>query len=81
MAAVNLCTFNHGLAIYIGILSLAFAREKNNRILMPNPWLNEHKSTAAMNYFLNIQYILSQTYSSSSLSPRILLSSQENLLL
>jgi len=19
---------------------------------MPNPWLNEHKSTAAMNYFL-----------------------------
>ena len=21
---------------------------------MPNPWLNEHKSTAAMNYFLNI---------------------------
>ena len=20
---------------------------------MPNPWLNEHKSTAAMNYFLN----------------------------
>ena len=48
---------------------------------MPNPWLNEHKSTAAMNYFLNIQYILSQTYISSSLSPRILLSSQENLLL
>ena len=21
---------------------------------MPNPWLDEHKSTAAMNYFLNI---------------------------
>ena len=20
---------------------------------MPNPWLNEHKSTAAMNFFLN----------------------------
>jgi hypothetical protein len=20
---------------------------------MPNPWLNEHKSTSAMNYFLN----------------------------
>jgi hypothetical protein len=20
---------------------------------MPNPWLNEHKSMAAMNYFLN----------------------------
>jgi hypothetical protein len=21
---------------------------------MPNPWLDEHKSTAAMNYFLNV---------------------------
>jgi hypothetical protein len=53
MAAVDLCTFNHGLGIYIRVLSLASAREKNNRILMPNPWLNEHKSTAVMNYFLN----------------------------
>jgi hypothetical protein len=24
---------------------------------MPNPWLNEHKSMAAMNYFLNIKCI------------------------
>jgi hypothetical protein len=24
---------------------------------MPNPWLNEHKSTAAINYFLNIVYM------------------------
>ena len=28
MAAVDLCTFNHGLGIYIRILSLAGAREK-----------------------------------------------------
>jgi len=28
MAAVDLCTFNHGLGIYICILSLAGAREK-----------------------------------------------------
>jgi len=28
MAAVDLCTFNHGLVIYIRILSLACAREK-----------------------------------------------------
>ena len=28
MAAVDLCTFNHGLGIYILILSLAGAREK-----------------------------------------------------
>jgi hypothetical protein len=46
MAAVDLCTFSHGLGIYIRILSLAFAREKIIE------WLNEHKSTAAMNYFL-----------------------------
>jgi hypothetical protein len=25
---------------------------------MPNPWLTEHKSTAAMNYFLNSSVIL-----------------------
>ena len=54
MAAVDLCSFNHGLGIYIRILSLAGALEKNNQIKMPNPWLNEHKSMAAMNYFLNI---------------------------
>jgi hypothetical protein len=28
MAAIDLCTFNHGLGIYIRILSLASAREK-----------------------------------------------------
>ena len=28
MAAVDLYTFNHGLGIYIRILSFAFAREK-----------------------------------------------------
>jgi hypothetical protein len=28
MAAVDLCTFNHGLGIYIRILSLASARGK-----------------------------------------------------
>ena len=28
MAAIDLCTFNHGLGIYIRILSLAIAREK-----------------------------------------------------
>jgi hypothetical protein len=28
MAAVDLCTFNHGLGIYIRILSLASAQEK-----------------------------------------------------
>jgi hypothetical protein len=28
MAAVDLCTFNHGVGIYIRILSLATAREK-----------------------------------------------------
>jgi hypothetical protein len=28
---------------------------------MPNPWLNEHKSTAAMNYFLILCHILCQT--------------------
>jgi hypothetical protein len=28
MAAVDLCTLNHGLGIYIRILSLACAREK-----------------------------------------------------
>ena len=28
MAAVDLCTFNHGLGIYIRILSLAGARDK-----------------------------------------------------
>jgi len=32
MAAVDLCTFNHGLGIYIRILSLASTRGKNNRI-------------------------------------------------
>ena len=47
MAAVDLCTFSHGLGIYIRILSLAFAREKIIE------WLNEHKSTAAMNYFFS----------------------------
>jgi hypothetical protein len=25
---------------------------------MPNPWLNEHKSTAAMNYFFNNQMFI-----------------------
>ena len=67
MAAVDLCTFNHELGIYIRILSLAGAREKiiEYKYLTkdlyksladswPNPWLNEHKSTAAMHYFLNI---------------------------
>ena len=53
MAAVDLCTFNHGLGIYIRILSLACARKK---IIEYNPWLNEHKSTAAMNYFLNLKF-------------------------
>ena len=24
---------------------------------MPNPWLNEHKSTAAMIYFLNVRTV------------------------
>jgi len=32
MAAVYLCTFNHGLGIYIRILSLASALGTNNRI-------------------------------------------------
>jgi hypothetical protein len=32
MAAVDLCTFNHGLGIYIRILSLANAWGKNIRI-------------------------------------------------
>ena len=32
MAAVDLCTFNHGLGIYIRIISLAGARGKNNQI-------------------------------------------------
>ena len=54
MAAVDLCTFNHGLGIYIRILSLASAREKIIEYKCPNPWLNEHilYVTAAMNYFL-----------------------------
>jgi hypothetical protein len=29
---------------------------------MPNPWLNEDKSTAAMNYFLNLPLKLLQMY-------------------
>jgi NADH:ubiquinone oxidoreductase subunit 3 (subunit A) len=53
MAVVDLCTFIHGLGIYIRILPLASAREKIIEYECPNPWLNEHKSTAAMNYFLN----------------------------
>ena len=53
MAAVDLCTFNHGLGIYIRILSLAFVREKIIEYKCPTHGLNEHKSTAAMNYFLN----------------------------
>jgi hypothetical protein len=28
---------------------------------MPNPWLNEHKSTAAMNYFLILCYDVTKT--------------------
>ena len=28
---------------------------------MPNPWLNEHKSTAAMNYFLILCYHVTKT--------------------
>jgi hypothetical protein len=32
MAAIDLCTFNHGLGIYIRILSLASAWGKNNQI-------------------------------------------------
>ena len=52
MAAVDLCTFNNGLGIYIRISSLASAREFFFRKYMPNSRLNEHKSTAAMNYFL-----------------------------
>jgi hypothetical protein len=28
---------------------------------MPNPWLNEHKSTASMNYFLNLTSFTSST--------------------
>ena len=49
MAAVDLCTFNHGLGIYIRILLLASAREKIIEYKCP---LNEHKYTTAMNYFL-----------------------------
>ena len=29
---------------------------------MPNPWLNDHKSTAAMNYFLTIQRVVFQLF-------------------
>jgi len=32
MAAVDLCTLNHGLGIYIRILSLAIARENKSNI-------------------------------------------------
>ena len=32
MAVVDLCTFNHGLGIYIRILSLASARENVSNI-------------------------------------------------
>ena len=51
MAAVDLCTFNHGLGIYFRILSFANAREKIIEYKCPT---HEHKSTAAMNYFLII---------------------------
>jgi hypothetical protein len=52
MTAVDLCTFNHGLGIYIHILSLASGREKIIEYKCPTHGLNKHKSTAAMNYFL-----------------------------
>jgi hypothetical protein len=38
MAAVDLCTFNHGLGIYIPMLSLAGAREKIIEYKFPTQW-------------------------------------------
>jgi hypothetical protein len=32
------------------------ANFENNKLIEYNPWLNEHKSTAAMNYFLNLKF-------------------------
>ena len=53
MAVVDLCSSNHGLGIYIRLFfSRARARDKI-RIQMPNPWLNVHKSTVAINYFFS----------------------------
>ena len=39
MAAVDLCTFNHGLGIYIRISSLASAREKLIKYKCPELFL------------------------------------------
>jgi hypothetical protein len=53
-AAMNYFLINHGLGIYIRILSLSSARENIIEYKFPTcPWLNEHKSTATMNYFFS----------------------------
>ena len=50
MAAVDLCTFNHGLGIYIRLFFPERYRGIKYEYKRPNPWLNIHKSTAAMNF-------------------------------